>query len=307
MGKKLKKKAPQKKKTSQRNSDSRRDNWPLAGSKNSHSESSQIEHEQGNEVSGTNFWSSSDTFICLCNIEDIGSDRERSIEAEVKRLADKIRDQQDLFSKRLCAFKEEVTTLKAELEEGHKVMKQYKEKEDKCQKVQDQVTSLGNEGNEKSTTIERVKDISIYYEIIEAKFLSLKEDLENNQNEEIPQADEEQENDILKLRKQMEEGRKVEEIFKKQYLEKEEQYQVEVNILKCKLEETDKPLRFQDSNKILDNIHSSQRSPTIKIGLGFHEFVEAESGSQDEAMNSNEKYKIINKEMRGQPHQQQRK
>jgi len=86
------------------------------------------------------------------------------------------------------------------------------------------VTSLGNEGNEKSTTIERVKDISIYYEIIEAKFLSLKEDLENNQNEEIPQADEEQENDILKLRKQMEEGRKVEEIFKKQYLEKEEQY-----------------------------------------------------------------------------------
>jgi len=57
----------------------------------------------------------------------------------------------------------------------------------------------------------------------------------------------------------------------------------------------------------LDNIHSSQRSPTIKIGLGFHEFVEAESGSQDEAMNSNEKYKIINKEMRGQPHQQQRK
>ena len=30
----------------------------------------------------------------------------------------------------------------------------------------------------------------------------------------------------------MEEGRKVEEIMKKQYLEKEEQYQVEVNILK---------------------------------------------------------------------------
>jgi len=40
----------------------------------------------------------------------------------------------------------------------------------------------------------------------------------------------------------VEEGRKVEEIMKKQYLEKEEQFQVEVNILKCKLEEKDKLL-----------------------------------------------------------------
>ena len=40
----------------------------------------------------------------------------------------------------------------------------------------------------------------------------------------------------------MEEGRKAEEIRKKQYLEKEEQYQVEVNILKGKLEEMDKLL-----------------------------------------------------------------
>lgn len=38
----------------------------------------------------------------------------------------------------------------------------------------------------------------------------------------------------------MEEGRKAEKIMKKQYLEKEEQYQVEVNILKGKLEEKDK-------------------------------------------------------------------
>jgi len=50
----------------------------------------------------------------------------------------------------------------------------------------------------------------------------------------------------------VEEGRKVEEIMKKKYLEKEEQYQVEVNILKCKLEEKDKLLRFQDNTKILD-------------------------------------------------------
>ena len=58
----------------------------------------------------------------------------------------------------------------------------------------------------------------------------------------------------------MEEGRKAEEIMKKKHLEKEEKYQVEVNILKGKLEEKDKLLRFQDSTKILDNILSSQRS-----------------------------------------------
>jgi len=34
------------------------------------------------------------------------------IEVEVKRLTDKIRDQQDLFEKRDCAYKEEVTRLK---------------------------------------------------------------------------------------------------------------------------------------------------------------------------------------------------
>jgi len=40
----------------------------------------------------------------------------------------------------------------------------------------------------------------------------------------------------------VEEGRKFEEILKKQYLEKEKQYRVEVNILKNKLEEKDKLL-----------------------------------------------------------------
>jgi len=87
----------------------------------------------------------------------------------------------------------------------------------------------------------------------------------------------------------MEEGRKYEEILKKQCLEKEEQLQVEVNILKGKLEEKDKLLRFQDSTKILDDILNSQRSPAIKTGLGFHEYVEGESSSQGEARNSKEK------------------
>ena len=80
-----------------------------------------------------------------------------------------------------------------------------------------------------------------------------------------------------------------------------------VNILKGNLEEKDKLLRFQDSTKISDNILSSQRSPAIKTSLGFYESVEYESSSQGQARNSNEKSKIINKEMRGQPHQQPRK
>ena len=105
----------------------------------------------------------------------------------------------------------------------------------------------------------------------------------------------------------MEEGRKSEEILKKQCLEKEEQLQVEVNILKGKLEEKDKLLRFQDSTKALDDILSSQRSPAIKTGLGFHEFVEGESSSQGEARNSKEKSKMINEEMKDQSHHQPRK
>ena len=74
-------------------------------------------------------------------------------------------------------------------------------------------------------------------------------------------------------------------------MKKEEQLQVEVNILKGKLEEKDKLLRFQDSSKVLDDILSSQRSPAIKIGLGFHESVEGESSSQGEARNSKENLK----------------
>ena len=75
----------------------------------------------------------------------------------------------------------------------------------------------------------------------------------------------------------MEEGRKAEEIMKKQHLENENKYQVEVNIIKGKLEEKVKNLWFQDSTKILDNILGSQRSPTIKSSLGFHETVKGES------------------------------
>ena len=98
---------------------------------------------------------------------------------------------------------------------------------------------------------------------------------------------------------QVEEGRRVEESMKKQC----QRLEVEVNILKGKLEEKDKLLRFQDSTKILDNILSSQRSPSIKLGLGFHETVKGESSSQGSAKDSkdiNAKPEVL-KETKGQP------
>ena len=57
----------------------------------------------------------------------------------------------------------------------------------------------------------------------------------------------------------------------------------------------------------MDDILSSQRSPAIKTGLGFHESVKGEYRSHNEARNSNAKSKILNKEMRGQSYQQPRK
>ena len=59
----------------------------------------------------------------------------RNIETEDKRLVDKIKDQQVLFNKSECAFKKEVSRLKAQLEEGNKVTKQYKEREYQCQNL----------------------------------------------------------------------------------------------------------------------------------------------------------------------------
>ena len=79
--------------------------------------------------------------------------------------------------------------------------------------------------------------------------------------------------------------------------------EVEVNLLKGKLEEMDKHLRFQDSTKILDNILSSQRSPSIKLGLGFHETVKGESSSQGSAKDSKDviaKPEVL-EETKGQP------
>ena len=87
--------------------------------------------------------------------------------------------------------------------------------------------------------------------------------------------------EILNLKDQVEDGRRKEESMTK----KCQALEVEVNILKGKLEEKVKLLRFHDSTNILDNILSNQRSPTINHGLGFHETVKGESSSQGSAKN----------------------
>lgn len=86
--------------------------------------------------------------------------------------------------------------------------------------------------------------------------------------------------------------------------------EVEVSILEGNLTKKDKKLRFPDSSKILDNILSNQRSPSIKYSLGFHENVKGESSSQACARN----HKVIkenpenrDKELRIQPIQQPNK
>ena len=67
-----------------------------------------------------------------------------ALEVEVKRLRDRIIDQQNIFDKRDCTYKEEITRLKTQLQEGNKIRKTYKEKDDQCQRFQDEVTSLRN-------------------------------------------------------------------------------------------------------------------------------------------------------------------
>lgn len=120
-------------------------------------------------MTGSDIFSFGDSFLYSCNIQDnecdsettefslMGESERNLIEVEVKRLTDKIRDQQYLFDKRECTYKEGVTKLKTQLEEGNKIRKKFKEKEDQCQRFQDEVTSLGNQVNEKDTTTKELK------------------------------------------------------------------------------------------------------------------------------------------------------
>ena len=70
------------------------------------------------------------------------------------------------------------------------------------------MTSLRIEVNEKDTTTKELIERTSYCEGLEAMVISLKEDLKNSnkQNEELLQAFEEQENEVLELRQQVEEG-----------------------------------------------------------------------------------------------------
>ena len=140
MGKKLKKKAPKKKKSSQKNYDSGRIHWGLCGRSSSDSESFQNE----DKLSGMNLLSSEVPAIYPFGKDEsdsettefalMGEQERYQIEAEFKSLTDKIRDQQDLLNKRDCAFERVATKLRAQLEEGNKVRKLLKDKENQCQK-----------------------------------------------------------------------------------------------------------------------------------------------------------------------------
>jgi len=187
MGKKLKKKAHKQKKTSQKNYDSGRIDWGLAIISSSDSESDSKSFQNEDELSGMNLLSSDVPAIYPFGKDESDSEttefalmdeQERyPIEVEFKSLTDKIRNQQDLLNKKDCAFERVATKLKAHLEKGSKVRKLFK---DKYQKLQDEVTSLINEVNEKSTTIKELRDRSSYYERLEATILSLKEELEES-------------------------------------------------------------------------------------------------------------------------------
>ena len=210
MGKKLKKKANKKKKSSQKNYDSGRIDWGLGIRSSSDSES------DSESLSGMNVLSSDVPAIFPCERDEsdsetieftlMGEQERYQIEAEFKKLTDKITDQQDLLNTRECDFKEEATKLRAQLEEGNKVRKLLKDKEDQCQKLQHEVTSLRKEVNERSTTIKKLKDRSSYYENLEATILSLKGDLEESkkQNTDLLQAIAKQENEVTILKSQLE-------------------------------------------------------------------------------------------------------
>ena len=258
MGKKLKKKAHKKKKTSQKKYDSGRIDWGLGIRSSSDSDSDSESFQNEDELSGMNLLSSdvpaiypfgkdgSDNETTECAL--MGEEEGYQIEAEFNRLTNKISEQERLLNIKSGALKEAVTRQKAQRE-------LFKEK---YQKLQVEATSLRNEVNEKNTTIKKLRDRSSYYESLEATIRSLKEDLEESkkQNKDLVQdiekqgnevislksqlecafrirqmqqdLNEEQEKEILKLKHQLEEERKAEEDMKKQYLEKEEQLQVEV-------------------------------------------------------------------------------
>jgi hypothetical protein len=79
------------------------------------------------------------------------------------------------------------------------------------------------------------------------------------------------------LKTELEEEKRIEEVVKSQLKEKEEnckKLEVEIISLGIELEKTtdhlSRILKFGKSNEILDIILSHQRSPFIKIGIGYN-------------------------------------
>jgi len=56
--------------------------------------------------------------------------------------------------------------------------------------------------------------------------------------------------------------------------------------------------KFHDSTEILDNLVKSERPPSIKYGLGFHEIIKGESSSQEYYGVNKENSENTSKELR---------
>jgi hypothetical protein len=74
------------------------------------------------------------------------------------------------------------------------------------------------------------------------------------------------------LKSQLLEAKRIEEVILNQLNDREQvcdKLEAEIELLKSELEKENKGSKFENSSKILDEIHSSQRSPNNKIGLGY--------------------------------------
>jgi len=115
MGKKLKKKAPKKKKSSQKIYDGGRIDWGLGIRSSSDSKSDSKSFQNGDELSGMNVLSSNVPAIYPCGKDEsdsepsefalMGEQERYQIEAEFKSLKNKIRTQEDLLNIKDGAFK----------------------------------------------------------------------------------------------------------------------------------------------------------------------------------------------------------
>lgn len=114
-----------------------------------------------------------------------------TLEAEIKIFIDENRQHQKLrqqFDVKESAYKKYITTLKTQLNEG--IKKQYEEKEDQCQRIEDELKNKNSQLQEATkidATIKELRDRTNYCVGLETTNMSLKSVLENSnkQNEEL--------------------------------------------------------------------------------------------------------------------------